>query len=375
MTLRHGARRLGHRRRQHQRRASPTRSSRAAPDKTLDDGADRRSTTRTRTSPASPCRTSRSTVHADVVREKRTGHNVVAYLPATGSADRRRRSRGSRSARTTTISATARAGNSLGEQGRSRHTIHHGADDNASGIGGRARHRRDARRRSRGTATCCWPSGRARSSGCSARAAFAAAAAGAARSDRRLPELRHGRPHAGQQADRAGDRHEPGVGAASSSRPTSPPASICSCRTIPYQPTDVATFNRRRRPVPELLHRHARRLSPADRHGRQDRLRGSRSRRRVRGGDRPAASRTRRSAPQFTKVEQPTQHGGGRAGVRVFTGHDSRLLDRSEGTAAERRRSAAARPNRRACRRATSSSRSPGRRSPTSTTTPTRSTC
>ena len=45
-------------------------------------------------------------------------------------------------------------------------------------------------------------------------------------------------------------------------------------------------------PVAELLHRHARRLSQAVRHGRQDRLRGSRSRRRLRRRDRAAASRT-----------------------------------------------------------------------------------
>ena len=43
-------------------------------------------------------------------------------------------------------------------------------------------------------------------------AAFVDEAAGAARPDRRVSQLRHGRPHAGQQAHRAGDRHEPGRG-------------------------------------------------------------------------------------------------------------------------------------------------------------------
>ncbi len=38
-------------------------------------------------------------------------------------------------------------------------------------------------------------------------------AAGPARRDRGLLQLRHGRPDAGQQADRAGRRHEPGLGA------------------------------------------------------------------------------------------------------------------------------------------------------------------
>ena len=47
----------------------------------------------------------------------------------------------------------------------------------------------------------------------------------------------------------------------------------------------------RRRAVAELLHEHAHRLSPSRRHRRQDQLRGSRSRRRVRGGDRQADRR------------------------------------------------------------------------------------
>ena len=52
-------------------------------------------------------------------------------------------------------------------------------------------------------------------------------AAGSARSARGVSELRHGRPHAGQQAHRAGDRHEPGLGDGCSSRRTSRPDSTC----------------------------------------------------------------------------------------------------------------------------------------------------
>ena len=48
----------------------------------------------------------------------------------------------------------------------------------------------------------------------------------------RLSELRHGRPHAGQQAHRAGDRLESGVGEESSSRRTSPRDSISPSRRI-----------------------------------------------------------------------------------------------------------------------------------------------
>ena len=43
-------------------------------------------------------------------------------------------------------------------------------------------------------------------------------AAGSAESDRRVLQLRHGRPDAGQQARRAGDRHEPHVGIAHRAR-------------------------------------------------------------------------------------------------------------------------------------------------------------
>ena len=49
----------------------------------------------------------------------------------------------------------------------------------------------------------------------------------------------------------------------------------------PYQPTDVGSFNTRERRVPDLLHRRAPGLPQAERHRRQDQLRGSRSRRRA----------------------------------------------------------------------------------------------
>ena len=81
-------------------------------------------------------------IDAKVVREKRTGHNVVAYLPATAPVASVARSRGWRSARTTITSATARAATRWrGKDERARFII--GADDNASGIGRRPRHRRE----------------------------------------------------------------------------------------------------------------------------------------------------------------------------------------------------------------------------------------
>ncbi len=70
------------------------------------------------------------TLHTDVLREKRTGHNVLAYLPATGSAP----------ANKPWIALGAHydhlgrgeAGNSLADKADATQ-IHHGADDNASG--------------------------------------------------------------------------------------------------------------------------------------------------------------------------------------------------------------------------------------------------
>ena len=86
---------------------------------------------RTRTRPASRCPNITIRVHAAVEREKRTGHNVVAYLPATTPA--------------TTVAKPwvalgahfdhlghGEAGNTLaGKEDAGK--IHFGADDNASG--------------------------------------------------------------------------------------------------------------------------------------------------------------------------------------------------------------------------------------------------
>ena len=109
---------------------SPTRSSR--PYRTSRSRRPRRrSTMRTLMRRASRCRASTARVHASVEREKRTGHNVVAYLPAT--------------AQVTTVAKPwvaigahfdhlghGEAGNTLaGKEDAGK--IHFGADDNASG--------------------------------------------------------------------------------------------------------------------------------------------------------------------------------------------------------------------------------------------------
>ena len=72
--------------------------------------------------------------------------------------------------------------------------------------------------------------------------AFTDEAAGSDRSDRRVPQLRHGRPHAEQRlAAQAPARARSGHG--SSSGPTWPPDSISALQPDPYQPTDSSSFN------------------------------------------------------------------------------------------------------------------------------------
>ena len=62
------------------------------------------------------------------------------------------------------------------------------------------------------------------------------------RSSRGLSQLRHGRPHAGQQADRAGDRHEP-AWPRILERENVAAGFDLAVQEDPYQPTDVASFN------------------------------------------------------------------------------------------------------------------------------------
>ena len=94
-------------------------------------------------------------------------------------------------------------------------------------------------------------------------------ASNSARSVRSVFQLRHGRPHAGQQADRSGDRHEPRLAANPRAgehrrrlRSAAAGGSVSADRRRELQPG--------RRAVPEFFHRHPSRLPPADRHGRQD---------------------------------------------------------------------------------------------------------
>ena len=77
------------------------------------------------------------TVHSNVVREKRTGNNVIAYLPATGTSNPAQKPWVAVGAHYDHL-GHGESGNSLAEKSDAG-KIHHGADDNA------IRHRRRAR--------------------------------------------------------------------------------------------------------------------------------------------------------------------------------------------------------------------------------------
>src|SRR5205814_7558847 len=74
---------------------------------------------------------STATLHADVVREKRTGHNVVAYLPATDVTASTRKPWVAIGAHYDHL-GHGEAGNTLAAK-EDAGKIHFGADDNASG--------------------------------------------------------------------------------------------------------------------------------------------------------------------------------------------------------------------------------------------------
>ena len=189
------------------------------------------------------------------------------------------------------------------------------------GIGRRPGDRRRRWRSSRATATCCSASGRAKSSGCSARRRSPPRRRCRSIEIAALPQLRHGRPDAGQQAHGAGDRHEPGVGEdprAGQRRRRLRPA---PCRQIRISRPTSRRFNAGERAVPELLHRHARRLSqavatPPTRSTTRISIASPTSRRRS-----PGASRIAEPAPAVHEGRAADCRAAAAApGVRVFTG-------------------------------------------------------
>ena len=254
-------------------------------------------------------------VHAAVVREKRTGNNVVAYLPATVPA--------------TTLAKPwvaigahydhlwhGEAGNTLADKADAN-KIHFGADDNASGSSAvldiAATLARQPRRRN--VLIGFWSG---EELGLIGSAAFAAA-----------PPLPLDALAAYLNFDMVGRMQDNKLTVQATG--TSPAwaklieqTNIAAgfdllLQTDPYQPTDVSTFNSSGVPCLSFFTgTHADYHKPSDTADKID----------YEDLDRVAdfaAAIVRRledgaEAPQFTKVEQQTQPGGGRAGTRVFTG-------------------------------------------------------
>ena len=254
-------------------------------------------------------------VHAAVEREKRTGHNVVAYLPATVPV-------GNIVKPWVAIGAHydhlghGEAGNTLADKDAAK-SIHFGADDNASGSAAvlaiAASVAKEARHRN--VLLAFWSG---EELGLVGSAAFAAA-----------PPFPLDTLAAYLNFDMVGRMQDNKLTVQATG--TSPmwaklleQANIAAGFSLavqedPYQPTDVSTFNASG--VPSLSFFtgvHADYHKPSDTADKID----------YEDLDRVvdfAAAIVRKledasQAPAFTKVEQTLQPGGGRAGTRVFTG-------------------------------------------------------
>ena len=123
----------------------------------------RRSTARTRTSPASRCPASPPRCTQWSSGSRRTGHNVVGYLPATTGSPAQLQAVG-RARRALRSPRPRRGGQYACGQGRRRQDPRRRGRQRVR-RGGGARRRCDACASSRAAATCCSASGRARSSG------------------------------------------------------------------------------------------------------------------------------------------------------------------------------------------------------------------
>jgi hypothetical protein len=254
-------------------------------------------------------------LHADVVREKKIGHNVVAYLPATDPV-------------TTTAKPWVMIGAHYdhlghGEAGNTLagkddvNKVHSGADDNASGSAAvlAIAATLASEKRHRNVLVGFWSG---EELGLLGSAAFAA-----------KPPVPIDQLAAYLNFDMVGRMQDnkltvQATGTSPSWAKLLEQANVAAgfdlvAQEDPYQPTDVATFNGAG--VPSLTFftgTHADYHKPSDTADKIDYEDLDRV------ADFAAAILRRiedaKDAPAFTKVEQQMQGGGGRAGVRVFTG-------------------------------------------------------
>ena len=255
------------------------------------------------------------TVHTDVIREKQTGHNVIAYLPATE--------------RTATVAKPwvalgahydhlghGQNGNSLAGKEEAGE-VHVGADDNASGSAAvlAAGAALAARPRHRNVLLAFWSG---EELGLLGSAAFVA-----------QPQVPLDQLAAYLNFDMVGRMRDnrltvQAVGTSPAWGKIIEQANVLAgfdllLQADPYQPTDVANFNAASVPclafftgVHTDYHRPTDTPDKIDYEG-LDRI-----------SDFAVAIISRveagQAAPEFTKVDQVLQPGGGRAGARVFTG-------------------------------------------------------
>ena len=254
-------------------------------------------------------------VHAEVIREKKTGHNVVAYLPATDPVTTTAKPWVAIGAHYDHL-GRGEAGNTLASKDDAN-KVHAGADDNASGTAAvlAIAATLAKEKRHRNVLVALWSG---EELGLIGSSAFAAA-----------PPLPLDQLAAYLNFDMVGRMQDNKLTVQATG--TSPAwaklleqANVAAgfdlaVQDDPYQPTDVATFNSAS--IPSLTFftgTHADYHKPSDTPDKidyddLDRVVDFAAAilRRVEQTDTP---------PQFTKVDQQMQSGGGRAGVRVFTG-------------------------------------------------------
>lgn len=255
------------------------------------------------------------TLRANVVREQRTGHNVVAYLPATSAGALVQKPWIALGAHYDHL-GHGEAGNTLASK-EDVHKIHFGADDNASGTAAALAAAADLARqpRHRNVLVAFWSG---EELGLLGSTAFANA-----------PPIPIDAIAAYINFDMVGRMQDNKLTVQATG--TSPvwgrlleQANVAAgfdlqVQEDPYQPTDVATFNGAGIPSLSLFTgTHTDYHKPSDTADKIDYEDLDRVAdfavaiaRRLGDADVP---------PQFTKVDQPMQSGGGRAGVRVFTG-------------------------------------------------------
>jgi len=256
-----------------------------------------------------------ATVHADVIREKRTGHNVVAYLPATSDTNGLAKPWVMIGAHYDHL-GHGEAGNTLADKADSNKT-HFGADDNASGTAAvlaiAAKLAKQPRKRN--VVVALWSG---EELGLIGSTAFAT-----------KPPLPLDQLEAYLNFDMVGRMQDNKLTIQATGTSAAWPKVIEQTNVAagfdlllqadPYQPTDVATFNSAS--VPSLAFftgTHADYHKPSDTADKID----------YEDLDRIvdfAVAIVKRigdtaEAPQFTKVDQPRDSGAGRAGVRIFTG-------------------------------------------------------